>query len=404
MSLSRRKLTNGEHWVVDFRLDVQVGIELEHPRLVPEYIERIKKITAGLYLKSIGDEVIQTSKCEEAIKLPTFATLEESCEWVGQNMIPLSKSMGTIAANDRFVTLSLNHLAADGVYCVNFLRELQDKNYNPKDIRLLPIASDSLFPKQISKVDLNYEYFNKNKITRVQSKCKLPKTDFNTFAKGVIFKEPIQKFQAYSPKDNKLHGFTDAIWTGLMLSMNAFEGKLGPTGCSTCVDMRPYINAGPKNLNLISIIFNEVPVSRNQTVKELGQLMREDFNFRCKRGDLYAYMNPNTPYLDFPHYGSIAEISQLPPARIRKPINDAWIQITMRDLQNETLSLLGHSIINEDKNTNVYASRLRYVPSQLTDKDALKISEGIHHFLTSIPPDTTVGQAFDELMEFQKGI
>lgn len=402
MSLAKRAPSKFEKLLLTYRSDTQFAIELEDPKLVPEYVERFQKNMLGLHVSFDGENLMSKDKLEDPIKLPSTSTIQEASDWLGRNMLPFEKSIGTIAYNDRFVIVSCNHTAGDGGTYTQLINNIQNPNC---DIKLPPLPEpiEKTFENEIAKTDVDFEYFNLNKLTRASSKDEnLPKQSFDVFTKSQIFKEPVQNLITYNQNTKKCDGLTDSVWLGLCLSMCALNDKLGPIGCATCTDLRYLINPGPQHVNTFSIIWPNVPVSPLQTIEELGKSMKEEFNWRKKRGDVFAYFHKDRKIIPAP--GSLAEISQIPPIHIKKPITDTWVQITLRDYDNDCLSLLGQSLINDTTGTNTYAGRLRYVPSQLTDKDALKISEGIRMFMQNIPKTMKVGDAFEELKAFQKGI
>lgn len=403
MSLVRRKLTEGEKGSLDFHVDVQLGLEIENPRLIPEYVDRLMKMATGLYLRREGDSLVLDNKCQPVMKLPSFDTINESCDWLGRRNLDYTKSLGIVAANDRFITATINHIAADGLYLCDIIKNIQKKDFIENNNFLsIPQSDEAVFADETAKLDTNFPYIQREKLTLAKSKSQLPPHSLDTFGKHHVFRENAYNLQAYDKADGKFHNLTEYFWTSLTLSMNAFEGKLSQIGCATCINLRPYAKKKDNYHNLISIITPNAPVSPIQTVGELAASIRRDFHGKIKRGDIYADLNPSI-VTTFPN-SSFAEISVIPPVRIRKPIVDSWMQITVRDMLYRSASSLSQAVINEDTGTNTYSNRLRYLPSQFNDYDAFKLSRSIHYFLTKIPMNMTVQSAFEELVEFQKHI
>lgn len=390
-----------EMWMPLSKTSVLLGIEVSDPKLVPEYIDRINKSYLCSYLRIEDGYCIRMDKPEDPIKIPPTKTAEDACSWVGDHELPLSKSSTTIGYNDRHVVVSTTHRVVDGGGLVRLLNKIQEPNFTPVDLPPMIKLSPELLKDQMKYVDTNFSYFQPELMTRYKSQGNLPEESLTRPARINSFKDNVSNFAAYNKSTKKLKGMTEYLWTGLTLSMCAMKGQLGPIGCATCVDLRDKRTDILTNTNLYSIIWPCAPVSPKQTVEELGKLLRNDFILRKSRGDALVSFSGIDKGFSAPRDDSIAEISQLPPVHVRNPITDAFFSLLMHDFRNQTISLFGQSVVNDDTGSNIFTGRLRTAPSQVNDQDAKKILEGLHHYLVNIPKETTIEKAFEELKSFQ---
>lgn len=405
MSLRSRPITHFEWDTMTFNSETEMAIEIDNPRLIPEFIDKIHKMIISFHIFSDGKRLIEKVNVEDTLKLPETKDLVEASDWTFENMYPYSKSLATLAANDHQIVFCINHLGGDGGFLQYIVKSLQDPNYIPSKLPVFPEPIEVAFEKQFRDVDPNFEYLNRLQWTRSKSSGPLPPEDQARVTRHSFFRDSVTNFKAYNHNTKKCSGFTECIWNALTLSMCALNGKLGPIGCLTCADLRSTIKAGIQNQNAFGILGPTAPVSPYQTVEELGKLMRRDFEMRKARGDQFMFFHPTNSIThngDCP--GAHAEISLMNPLRVHSPIVDAYAQVVTRDKRNKVVSLLGQSVINEDKGTNLFVGRLRTPQSQINDRDAHLISKGIHYFLTHIDKDTLVGDAFEQIVAYQKSL
>lgn len=385
-----------------FPTTLQFGIEVSDPKLIPEFIDRIEKSLITCYYSLDGGYAAKLPRPVDAIKMPPTKNVQEACDWVGNNYLPYSKTSTTIAANDHHIALSVCHVISDGGLFTRLLTKIQNQNVTKINTDHFPMMMQQTFEDEIKMLDPNFKYFNIEQLTRYKSDKNLLKDDCSRYSRANTFKESIENLIIYDPKTKRLRGMTEHMWTGLTLSICALKNKLGPIGCATCVDLRDSKHDSPEMASEFSILWPCAPVSPYQTVGELGNLLRNDFNLKRGRGDAFATWTGIDKGFNAPHDDAVAEISLLNPVHYKKPITDAWIQILQGDdYRSRSISLLGQSYVNDDTGSNVFIGRLRSPQSQVNDLDALKISEGLHHFLLSIPKSCSVIDAFQELKIFQ---
>ncbi|KAH0788744.1 hypothetical protein GPJ56_007426 [Histomonas meleagridis] len=397
--LSSRKASNFEKFLFNLQCDTEIAIQLEHPKFVAEYLQRFIDNSFGLKLAYDGENMIARKHPYEPVKLPNTNSLADACNAIHSLRAPYSKSIGTIGYNDTHIALNLNHSVGDGLTLVNLMKKIQELDYKPYDLPLLPEPATETFKEQIGTIDISFPYYNRDTLTQTKSKTglkDLPETSEYHFTVNT------KEIQPYDSTTQKCHGFTEYLWNGLTLSMCALNNQIGPIGVATCVDIRHLIpKSGPQHCNHFSNVFVSSPVSRSITVGELGVRMRSDFNNRLKRGDVFAYLHPDkvmTGTID----GANADLSQLPPIHIRRPITNCYVQTIM--VANNSISVLGESIINEDTNTNMFTARSRYSETYVSAIDMKKIMEGMKYFIMNVSNNTTVGDAVEMIRKYQSHI
>ncbi|OHT14313.1 hypothetical protein TRFO_15358 [Tritrichomonas foetus] len=414
MSIKYRPASHFELGQLTSNVNTQLCIELTDSRYVSEYIEKIQNLMIGLHLSFDGDNLIPHKDTLDIVKLPQVENVQDACEWFAPKMVPYSERIGLIAANDRFIVLNTNHIVGDGGTFVKLIKDIQNPSLHNLILNgqytrpIFPIPVEDEFSEQIQNLDLNFHKLN-NLAPLTQSFSKLEKNDPTKWAKSIFFRTNVNKFKCWDSNLKKCHKMTDYLWTSLLLSMNAFNGKLGPIGCSTCVDLRDISKNGKNcdaHTNIYSVIIARAPVSRGMTIGELGNYIRSDFMnrklhheplFILHHGGEILHYDDNRP-------GSYADLSQLAPFEIKDPIKDVWASVHVKDGPLSFLSLLGQAVVNNETNLNVFGGRLQYRESKFVEKDAIKIMKSIDYFLQNVELDRFVGDVFDELKNFQNSL
>lgn len=379
-------------------ITTQVSIELEDPKFVPEYVERFQKSFLPFYLFTDGKYTYHKPKLEDVLKMPPTKSTEEACYWAEAHKYPDTQSFCSIAANDKHIAICSNHVVADGGSLIRLIKKIQEPNFSPPELPLLPEPLEVTFANECKKVDHTFSYGSPEDVTYYKSKGELPQESVKRMCRFELFRENTKNFAGYDAKTRKVKGLTDSLWLALTLSMCAMNGKLGPIGCATCVDLRDETMESQKYLNTFTILRPHAPVSPYQTIEELGKLLRNDLMNKRIRGD--GFVRDENWEKNMP-LKSEAELSQLPPVHFHHPLTDVFFQIVMPDYRNLVISLLGQSNINDDTGENKFIGRLRTSQSQVNDRDAKLILDSIHYFITHIPATATVNRAYEEIKAFQ---
>ena len=425
--ISRPLTTDEKHYLIE-HMGTVFGICLESPKFIPEYVRLLQKTIVGLNVRRDGEYMVSLNRPSEVQQLPkNLKNLEEACTWLSHNHLPYSTSFATIAANDKMICVAASHLIADGTCYKETLNFIQHPEIIP-EMPSLPIPFNKEFKKEIDETDINYPYFDFSSQTVIYPKKHqhnhlLKKPDVKNPVLVTTFRNSMEKLVCFDPISKTAKNLTRHLWLALTLSMNAFNGKLSKIGLACPVNLRPkslenfYLNlkSNPKsniNLNqqynpllypnLFSNCWFSTPCNANLTCSEIAQNLYNDFRYRCKRGDLFAYRNPKI-IREKSDKCSRSEVSNLGVLSFQKPIIDAWAQITVHDKNAALISLLSFTLNDKNLKKNTICGKIRISPSQMLPEELKMLENAIKHYLFHInPKTTTLKDAYNELCSFFK--
>ena len=151
MSLSR-SIFPSENWYLLSRSMCQMGLEIDKPSNVSKIVDKFSKLAYCLKMKTDGHHLIRTDEPVDVLEIPkSINSCMDAVTWAQQKTTPdFSKRLGTISANDRFVVVNLNHVAADGGYIKNLLTTVfEDDPSMTENLSPLPLPLEHFFQKQI---------------------------------------------------------------------------------------------------------------------------------------------------------------------------------------------------------------------------------------------------------------
>ena len=74
------------------KMFIQFAIEVNHPSELPPFLEKIKKSTAGLFIKTDGHNLIDNGISPDSVtihKIPkNIKTLQGCCDWLYETLTP----------------------------------------------------------------------------------------------------------------------------------------------------------------------------------------------------------------------------------------------------------------------------------------------------------------------------
>ena len=409
MSLAR-PLSPFEYFFVTGTHCVQLAAVLESKEACDYLVEKLKKNVLGLRVKTDYRHLIALKNPEIKVhKLPDFfPSLEHACIWTWQNTTPdIRECMGSIAANDRTVVLNLNHTCGDGGY----LKMIIDRAFGDlPDLDVdLPDAGESLFEKQIANAKSGYKFvLEDDQLTHIFPHRTMEHPP-HTPAHYITFSSDAKRLSCYDPKTKKCNGLTETLWISEMLAACAFNGKVGPFGTSTCVDLRPHMGkpATWVNCNTFSNITVQCPpITPDQTLGDMQKLTRKDFSEKLKAGVIFDYLKGIREY-QIDRMGKIApppgigiEVTNVGPVMLKRPVTDIWMQQTMKSTWTEgTMSLLSYSIMDETGRNDV-VTRLRFSPTSVRRERAEQISKAILHIAQHVPLSAPIWAIMSDIAPF----
>ena len=152
MSVSRPVHAN-EVWFVDpvVKEMVQLCIEFNHPKYVPQVVDRFKRSVLGLQLKTDGKSLIHTNDPVDVARIPSnLSTTVDVCNWMDEHCVPtLGNRLATLACDDTRVAFNCSHVCADGGFLMFMLHNCLNSNLPPAP--LLPSMLTDIFHRELDE-------------------------------------------------------------------------------------------------------------------------------------------------------------------------------------------------------------------------------------------------------------
>ncbi|OHT01728.1 hypothetical protein TRFO_31338 [Tritrichomonas foetus] len=381
---------------------IQLAVEIEESNKVTHLLDQIQQNYIPLNIYDKGDELHYKKGCSPFIQMPnTIKNCEDACNWIFDHKHPDEIGLSSLAYNDKFIALTTNHMISDGGLYKSVVELLQNDS-TLKYSSPLPLPPDEAFYNDINNINKDVYAVYPETLSNVVSKYEKPSKKYGEECRYKIDVIDLNKLlsKGNNQKEKPSFNITDKLWTSLLLSMAAYNGKIDRFGMATCIDMRSRTNLALtwSNCCFYTILSHKAPVIPNQTVKDIAQALRKDMQKRLENGEMPSYLKINECYYD--NKGLSAEVSNVGTMVLKKPIKDAWMQIRFNEKSNPSvISLLTFGVKNEKRNDLIL--RLRYTQCRMRDEEADVILNAIKHSIMNIPLDTKVEDAFDELRKFQ---
>jgi hypothetical protein len=341
-----------------------------------------------------------TSTPPSVERLPSsIKTTFQAEEWARTQFAgrSMSERAAFIAANDLFVAVLTSHSVCDGGSMHSLV------NMRPVKAPRFPYAVDLAFSDEIaglSKDRIERYIAEGDRISWLpRSKTVDPGAKWCGY---VVEDMQPEQLLCYNKETRSIKGLTEALWSALVLPFIASTG-CGKIGCATCYDLRPYVP-----WKAVGNIYAALPVvcgrvgDDTMTLEEVGQEMRKDFRMKVKNKDyilplktLYAEYAPGPNRRLTPQYSSMGII------RLEDPVIDLLGGGMSSAKGNKgTIIVLNQTLKTKEGLT--VSNRLQYSPAVLNKKDATRLLRSIGYVLRSIPQQTRLREAIDELKKFQR--
>jgi hypothetical protein len=184
---------------------------------------------------------------------------------------------------------------------------------------------------------------------------------------------------------------------------------------STIVDIRRF--APPELLkrggcqNWVASIQLPVRPTADTKVGDVAREMRTMLNTKLKRGDWLGHMRSVSDRVWRPWAaprflpGLTMELSNIGQVNIRRPMVDCCITLGCPDwMRYEGISFPTHAIRDLDTGHTRFVGELQYNTQEFAKEDGHLIAESIRFALKNIGFQMTVGEAIDQIKQFQQSI
>lgn len=397
-----------------FDLAMHIVLEFENSEDVQKAIDEVLKCSNAFHTKGL------VNWCEASGEVPIFKipsdleTLQDIANWMHrEHPLRIRERMGMIACDEKRLAIEIIHGTGDGDYCLRFVEHLchPDEHWEmPK----CPRSAEEEFNSQIqAQPKANVFCAADANLSRLLGD---KKDDQATRHFGnYYFTIPLKEIRGYSPENDKIHGISETMWSSLLVSHAAFsKATFSETNfsISTVYNLRRLVSKDDVDLSRQNYIAS-LPVtshpSENTTLKEVGDMMRSDFQQGLKEGRLFSHMktvweavyrpwrNPNAP-------GIGIEMSSMGTMKISGPVKDAFVTLICDDKKDlGSVSFLTYTAENENKGgEKTFIGQMQYSSGEISDEEIELFSKYVIHAMTKFDDKMTVGDAINELRNLQK--
>ena len=395
---SIRKLSAFEVCPIRCDVYVQLAMKFATRQETKEAAEILLEKAMGTRCASDGKHVYKVNEKLSIMEIPNFENIHDAAVFATTKTTPKqSVALANVCMNDNTVVLNSNHICSDGGYLMELNKLILGKSKMSDNHMPYPISPEKSFADEIISTwgvpNNNSTEFNFDK-----NKFRAPKK--GELASHYRFIAPYKTLVGFDPRKNKVDDITNRLWSSVVMTASAFNGKIDKFGTFTCVNLRPYLkNPSFDHTDTFSKIAQTVPMTDwNEPISSVCKRFRKQFE--AHREDLYR--NLKTFSIDDPPYENVGcELSNVGTFYAKGPIKDVYAGLSMKtDSCLGEICLLTYTIEREKEKECV--GQVRYPSSRVSHKDGAMISESMKYFLQNIPLTATVKQAVDELREFQR--
>ena len=391
---------------------MQYSLEFEDKTAVKPAVEELIRCVNAFRNQAGWVWINEANQKTEVHRIPAHLnTLEEVNKWMYDTHTPsLKKALATIAADDTRVVVNAIHTCGDGVWIARLLEHIcKPSEYGKRACAAIPDSIYHKWRKDYGKVKVGESILcaEDKMISRIFAR--LPPEQKHPVFNIQYVREPLTAFACYSKEKGRCEKLTENLWTSIGLANAAHCGKLMPFGQATVFDLRRLVGeTGVEAQNYVASIPVHGNATREKTVGQLGAEMRDEFE-RMMRNKVYLeYMKEVhnavfKPWTSRPIPGLGLEMSSIGQINIQNPVKDIHITLsTPGDFELTSVSCLNYTTSHLERGTQEFTAELQYTTKELHPEDARLIGESIRYALRNFNGRESVGQAFDELVAFQK--
>ncbi|OHS97013.1 hypothetical protein TRFO_36845 [Tritrichomonas foetus] len=403
---------------------VQFAMRVKSSSFIPKIIDILDKNVLGFRLITKGDMIYSKSQHANIFAIPNNQSLIESAQYMYENhTLPFEQTLGSIGFNNDTIVLNMSHQIADGKYFTFVLDYLtnylsaDENNSNALHFEtdVLPMNMESIFSDKIEKSNIKLPHlFVDKEITHIHQKTTINNNpnDSKRSCQYVSFNFPTNRLRCFNKSKNTCHGLTDSLWSSFILSALAFNGMMEKeelTGCTTCVDMRQFLDNSLINwstCNMYSSVTVSATMNEKMLLHNFERLLRDDLKYKLNKGYQFAFLKtltPPPPGMVVPGIG--LELSNIGPFFVKSPITDVFMKSSVGDSNGDPLfSFSSFTVVDKKENYNEFYANMRYKSSIFHTKDAEAVGLGTKFALLNLDPNMTIKEALDAIKQFQKGI
>ena len=389
---------------------VELAIKFTNKKSTEKALNNIKKILFGAKL-AVEDQTFKKLDISDVpvIQVPNWIqSCETACRWIFENHTrPITETLATIGCNDNMVVVNANHAIADAGYLFKILDHCLDDS-----LPEMPVVPTSLEEGYKKEIDALLAANPNPMVEHLLTRCPADEKDPHLAPEGTksVYERwdvPASKLSCYNPKEKKVKGLSESMLTGMAMVVGAKANRRDVFGVRLIVDLRRVID--PSRIDWSYACTPSGPnvsfmMRQDQTISDVMAKVKQTIQHMSdngKAGFLLPAVAKNG--FDYPKKDIWPSISNAGAVRIKPPVKDFFVKTSSTSVgMDGSFFVFGYSKVNADQNTLV--TQMRYSPAHMSVNCATVLWESYKHFLTEVPLDTKVSDAFDYLQSYQEMI
>ncbi|KAH0791654.1 hypothetical protein GPJ56_004340 [Histomonas meleagridis] len=399
-----RPLAAFEKYHIDIKAYVQMALKVKNSDQVLPTIQKLKKYALGLRTRVIDNEKLLVSEQEVPIySIPSGLGLKQACDYMSEKHTrPVSQALASIGTTGNTIVFHSCHLCADGAFLQRLFNALKDESADIVPNAITPIGKT--FEKHIKEATLPPKFVTSDpRLSRVKTIDPLSLSNID-LTQSYYLQTPLRALKCSNSK-GEIHRLTDSLWAQLILTAAALNGTFNEKACSTCINLRPYLDQIHFGIgNAFSWLTVGAEADRNTTVSEFMNRLRYDFKNQVDTGLHFGYLKIVEEGLakenNVKHIGPAVELSHVGRFKLNDTFSDVFINATLAAPKVLGLTSCLTFTVEDDYGRNDLISNFRYNAQELTLKDAQIINKTIIYGLQNVDFKMTCGDAIDMLAQY----
>lgn len=390
-------------------LMTQLAVQLSNVKDIPKVINNFKKMFMGLRLSTDGEYLYKKKYDNNLHRLPFhLSNCREALDYAYESLMPDWKdSMAYIAVGENnLVTITSNHLLADGTFMINALKHCLDDKISqvpefPKPVfEAYQKTIEDIQKKDIKvpdKIDVTKFYYD---LRNKPSKSQKPTND-------ITLEFPAESLQCFDKAKNRCQDLTYYLSSASAVSTMALTRLQTKFGLRNMIDLREFMSPDKFDLaycnHNASIALDAPNIRLSNSISDLHQAFKQLMEYNLKKGAVFASLKNNQSQSAKKDNITTTCLSNLGDIECQSPIKDFWIQTKMSSAyMSDSIQLLTYSKI-QGKNNHLVL-RLSHDKSLIPPKDGERFAKSIVYALQNLPPTTELADAVNKVRKFNNFI
>lgn len=404
--MSRYLIPEYEEWLANETSlpMVQLAVQLSTKSELKKVIKNFRKMFIGLYACTDGKYIYPNKKEPEIIQLPKYITnCQDALDYAYKNGVNnFKESMTSIVTTDNnIVGVSVNHIYADGTYLQEALKHCLDNDINVNGI--YPYSVYECFKEEFERIEkINQLIPKMGELTTLKLDNNPNKPKHNAPSGSITISFPANSIQCYDQAKQTCKGLHSYLSTALTLSMIALSNSKPNFGLNSAFNMRRLLNLKQFNFNMcdysVGLNVTAPEITLDHTIDQLNQSYQQCLKNLIKDGQTFnTLIKPNSN----PENMTTCILSNMGQTKIYPPINDFWIQLSMKYQQMpHVLHIISFSKIQGNRN-DIFL-KMCYRQDVYAKEKMQKIMSSAAYVMQKIPSHLKIKDAIQQIRRFNK--